>query len=414
MATRVALKRLCVVLCGVLPLAVGSSHAAEWSVEPSVGLRTEYNDNINLSPAPHPSVWGIILSPDVKFSGETEALKVTGGLNVRVNRYFGEDGLDGVDHTLSVRSDYKAERDLLGLNIESISDSTLLSELATTGAVLARSQRHLLTANPSWTRALTEATSFKASYSYTSVRYDDTAGTGLIDYGDQLASIAMQSRLDERTVVSVAAYYDRYETKPPDFRATTYGVQGGYDYDFSETLRGSLNVGLRKTQSIIGSQALVCDGPIIQGLCFGTVTEVTSVQKETSTGYTLNALLTKRWRTDTVSGQLSREINPSGAGSLIQTDRVQVIWTKELSPTLSANVAAAAYQSRYIGGIVIDSNSRYYRVEPRLIWRLAEGWVLDAGYSYARQKYDTAPVGANANVIYVNLSYAWPKISVSR
>jgi hypothetical protein len=415
MCGRVALKHLCLVLCGALPaLEAGSSRAAEWSVEPSVGLRTDYNDNINLSPLPHPSVWGVKLSPDVKFSGETETLKVTGGLNLSINRYFGEDGLDTVDHTLSLRSDYKAERDLVGLNIDSIRDSTLVSELATTGVVQARRQRSLLTANPTWSRALTEATSLRASYSYTDVHYDDTAGTSLINYGDQSASVGIQSKLDERNSVNVAAYYDRYETKPAQFRANTYGVQGGYDHAFSETLQGSFIVGLRRTQSTIASDALVCDGPIINGLCLGTVTEVTSVQKETSSGYTLNASLAKRWETDTVSGQLSREINPSGVGSLIQTDRIQVIWTKEWSPTLSSNISAAAYRSRYIGGVVTDSNSRYYTVEPRLTWRLAEGWALDAGYSYARQNYETAPVTATANVVYVNLSYAWPKISVSR
>lgn len=415
MCGRVALKHHCLVLCGVLlSLQAGSSRAAEWSVEPSVGLRADYDDNINLSPAPHPSVWGLKLSPDVKFSGETETLKVTGELNLRINRYFGEDGLDTIDHTLSLRSDYKAERDLVGLNIDSIRDSTLVSELATTGAAQARRQRNLLTANPTWSRALTEVTSLRASYSYTDVRYDDSAGSGLINYEDQSASVGIQSKLDERSSISVAAFYDRYETKPAQIRASTYGVQGGYDHAFSETLQGSFIVGLRKTQSTIDSHALVCDGPIILGFCLGTVTEVTSVQKETSSGYTLNGSLLKRWETDTVSGQLSREINPSGVGSLIETDRIQVIWTKEWSPTLSSNISAAAYRSRYIGGVVTDSDSRYYTVEPRLTWRLAEGWALDAGYSYARQKYETVPVEASRNVVYVNLTYAWPKISVSR
>src|SRR5437867_2768489 len=188
MDIRVELKRLGIVLCWVLQLLIADpSYAAEWSMEPSVRLTANYNDNIDLSPAPHPSVWGITLSPDVKFSGETETLKVTGGLNLRFNRYFGEEGRgrDTNDHTLSLRSGYRAERDLLGLNIDSIRDSTLVSELATTGAVQARRQRDLLTANPTWTRALTEAAYLKASYGYTNVHYDDTAGTSLIDYGDQ-------------------------------------------------------------------------------------------------------------------------------------------------------------------------------------------------------------------------------------
>src|SRR5438105_8907936 len=140
MAIRFGTKRLCALLWGILqPLtAADLCRAAEWSMEPSVGLRAEHNDNIQFTSAPHPSVWGTILSPDVKFSGQTETLTVTGGLRLNFNRYFGEHGLDSTDHILSLRSSYKAERNILGLNIDSIRDSTLVSELNETGLVQAR------------------------------------------------------------------------------------------------------------------------------------------------------------------------------------------------------------------------------------------------------------------------------------
>src|SRR5512138_1108280 len=112
MGIRARTRQLCIVLCAMLQsIAAG---AAEWSMEPSVALRAEYNDNINLTSAPHPSVWDVILSPDVKFSGTTETFNVTGGLRFNFNRYFGEEGLDTNDHTLTVRSSYKSERDVLG------------------------------------------------------------------------------------------------------------------------------------------------------------------------------------------------------------------------------------------------------------------------------------------------------------
>ena len=53
---------------------------------------------------------------------------------------------------------------------------------------------------------------------------------------------------------------------------------------------------------------------IIIGICFGTVTETTAIQKQNSPGFTLSANLEKRSETDTVSGQLSQDIYPSGAG----------------------------------------------------------------------------------------------------
>ena len=137
MVTRVGLKALCAVLCAILlPLAADSCRGAEWSFEPSVSLRSEYNDNIQLTPDPHPTVWGMMLSPDVKFSLATETLTVTGGLNLSFNRYLNQPQLNIDNYDLSLRSRYKAERDSLQLNFDAIRDSTLVSELATTGVVL--------------------------------------------------------------------------------------------------------------------------------------------------------------------------------------------------------------------------------------------------------------------------------------
>ncbi len=415
MTLRAALKSLCVTWSWAFLLAtVGPAHAAEWSALPSVSVRTLYNDNLNLAPGGGASVWGLVVSPDVKFSVDTETLKATGGLNVSFNRYFGEEGLDTNNYDLSLRLTRRTERDVMGLNVDAIRDSTLVSELAETGVALAYRQRNLQTATPSWSRALTEATFLKASYTFTNVHYDDTAGTRLIDYRDQIASVTLQRAFDERNVGSIAVYGDRFETRPSQFDATTYGVQVGYEHLFSETLRGSLVVGNRWTRSDVTSNALICDGPIIVGICFGTVTQVTLDQRFNSSGYTLKALLENRWETDTLSGSLSRDIYPSGIGSLIETDRLEVAWTKQWSPMLSATLLAAAYQSRYIGGAVIASDSRYYRIRPQVSWRFAENWIMEAGYQYARQKYDTRPLAATANLIYVNVAYTWPKLSVSR
>lgn len=415
MAIRVGIRHLCVVVLGMLQsLTATSPRAAEWSMVPAVDLRTEYNDNIALTTAAHPSVWGVILSPDVKFSGTTEALNVTGGLRLNFNTYFGESGLDTTDHFLILRSSYKTERDTLVLNVDSIRDSTLLTELAETGVVLTRDQRNRLLVNPSWSRNLTEATAISANYSYTDVRYANTAGTGLIDYRDQGASVGLQSKLSERDVASVTAYFDRYETSPALTTANTYGIQAGYDRDFSERLHGTLVVGVRNTRGTTTSQTLVCDGPIILGICFGNVTPTTSVTSGSSTGYTLLANVENKWETALVNARLSRDLNPSGVGTLVQTDRLGVGWTQQWSPALSSSISAAAYHTRYLGGFVTASDNRYYRIEPRMSWKITEWWTLSAGYSYSYVSYQSSPATASANVAYVVLSYVWPKLAVSR
>jgi hypothetical protein len=56
----------------------GAARAAEWSAEPSVIMRGDYNSNLTLTSAPHSEVWGERVSPGVKFQGSTENLEVSG------------------------------------------------------------------------------------------------------------------------------------------------------------------------------------------------------------------------------------------------------------------------------------------------------------------------------------------------
>src|SRR5215467_9012677 len=95
-------------ICVMLQLlAANPSRAAEWSAEPSIDLGGVYNDNINLTTAPHPTVWGLELSPAARFSGETEAIRVSGDIRLRFVRYYGEQGLDHNDLYFTSQSIYK-------------------------------------------------------------------------------------------------------------------------------------------------------------------------------------------------------------------------------------------------------------------------------------------------------------------
>jgi len=407
--------RACVglyVMCTVF--TANSSRAAEWSALPSVAVRTEYDDNIRLTTAPHPTVWGIIVSPLVNFSADTETLKVTGGLGVNVNRYFGEEGLDTVDYLLTLRSRYEGERDLLALNVDAIRDSTLVSELLETGVVEERRQRNRLSVNPSWTRALSEVITLTANYAYSSVNYADTAGTNLIDYTDQNASIGATWKLSEYDLANVTGYYDRYETRPAQLKADTYGIQAAYERDFSETLHAALSLGVRQTHSTLTSQGLVCEGTLVFGFCFGSVAAITLSETERSTGYTALASVEQRWQTDRLVGSVSRQLNPTGIGALAETDRLLVRWTRQWSETVTSSLEGSVYRTRYVGNAVATSNSNFYRIQPTLSWRVSEGWTLTGGYSYSLVKYDQTSATARANVAYLIASYTWPKFSISR
>jgi hypothetical protein len=415
MLSRLARNCLCILACWAFESVSRPAQAAEWSLEPSLGIKTEYTDNIQFAPGSDArSAWGIMVSPDVRFGGATETLTVVGGLNASFNRYPNQPEFDIDNYAFTLRSGWKVQQDTLALNVDAIRDSTLVTELETTGTVLAYSPRNSLNVNPSWIRQLTDRMLLDFRYSYRAADYDDTAGTSLTSWRDQSASVGLQWAPDERSALRLEAYYDKYSTDSASFRARTYGIQAGYNYAFSETFRAGVTAGLRRTHGTTSSSALVCDGFILLGVCFGTLNELTTVVNDDSTGYTVDAFLERRTETMTVGGRLSRQIYPSGVGSLVQTDRFAVSWTRRWVPILTVALDAAAYQTRYVGSLVGGSDSRYYRIEPRLSWRMTEDATMNAGFSYARQKYEDAPVTATANLVYVSIVYKWPKASVSR
>jgi len=449
--------------CTVLFCLISSDAvvAAEWSIEPSISLREEYNDNIRFTTSPHPGVWQTTLSPSVKLSSKTEVSEVSGSAQININRFTGEQGLNQNDQLFSLLTSLQSERNTWAMNAAYKQDSTAESERIATGVVQVRTQRSLLSLNPSWTRTLTERSSFRLDYNYQDVKYAEHIN--LNDYTYQQAGGTLQYQLSERDQVSLAANYSITDYAPvlrlypsvvplygyvgldpahPFLYATglggtdtiaqkvnTSGVQASATHMFSETLRGDLSVGYRTT--VIEANHS-CNGflgyisPYTGTSCTGSVsipsypipiTAITFTDKSRGNGYSFSANLEKTFDAAKVRGFASRETNPSGSG-LVETDKFGVSLNKSLTENLTGAVDAISYHTKYIS--LAYPGSRYYTVEPRLNWRFTEWWTLDAGYRYARYEPESvanSTTVANAitsNVVYLNLTYNWPKMAVSR
>lgn len=415
-------------LTGALACIHFSALAVEWSVEPSVSLREEYNDNIRLTTLPHNSVWLTKISPAVNLSGKSETLSVSGGARVNLNRYSGENGLDKNDQMFNLSSVYKTERDNWGVDASYTRDSTLESELVQTGYVLPRRERKSTSLAPSWTRSLTERLKLTAGYQYSNAKYENEPT--LADYAYQKVNGVLQYVWSEQDQFFLVASYDKVEQASVTYtysqifpftgqdvisgnESKTRNFLVGMSHVFSESLSGVLKIGRRSTQS---TAVHTCNGDIAIPECTYNILfdPLITFRKDSQTsGSSLDATLDKQFETMKISGQASRDTKASGSG-LVETDRFGISVSDRLSHTVTGNLDISVYRTKYLGDIALNSNSRYYSIAPRLSWRITEWWTLDTGYRYARQKYENASSAATANVVYVNLVYNWPKISVSR
>ena len=411
-------------------LLSGGAVADEWSIEPSASLYEEYNDNIRFTSAPHPNVWQTSLRPNVKFSKKTEISEVSGQAQLGINRYAGDPTLNQTDKLLLLFANYLSERNTWSMNTSYRSDTT--SEVVTNGLVQPRTQRSALSLNPSWRRSLTEKTSLRLDYQYQNVKYDKATST---DYTYQQVGSTLQYALSERDQVNLSTNYSRLKYVPiytlypfnlpytyggsdtSVIKSNTLGIQVGVTHLFSETMRGTFSLGRRDT---VNSTQHICNGMLgststyTNTFCTGFNGDpmITYTDETHSNGYSLNANLNKQFESGTISGLVSRDVNPSGSG-LVQTTQYGLSMSKALTEKLTASLDTSVYRTTFIS--TTSPGSRYYTFEPRLSWHFSEAWMLDGGYRYARVRYDnnvSSPITANA--VYLNLTYSWPKIAISR
>lgn len=371
-------------------------------------LREEYNDNINLTATPHNSVWGTILTPSVKFAKSTEVSQTSASVIYNINRYSGQTGLDRIDQFYVFNSNYKTERDVWAGDFSYTRDSTLASELSQTGIVLTRAQHKLLTLTPSWTRALSEQTSLKLSYQFNNSSYDGGAASGLVDYTYHTAEADWLYQANEKNQLSLSASYSRFQTAGANYTANTVGLQAGLTHGFSETLQGTVVLGVNQTRSTVKSTSLqfVPVPPFF----------VSVVNTATTSNLVpvLSAQLTKQFESGSINLSASRQLVPTGNGSLVETNRLGLGATRSFNEKLTGSANAAVYRSRYIGSAVVAPNSLYYQADFSLGWQMSEHWKLDSGYRYARSAYQNNSVAPVSNLVYANIRYDWQKISVSR
>lgn len=241
----------CMTVAMCVPL---SGRAAEWSAEPSVQLRREYNDNINLTLQPHNSVNGSVITPKLDLGSRTEIWQINGTAELSRRRYSGESGsgLDRDDNTFRLASQYATERDTWRLEGNRTLDSVSSDELtsADTGVVQVQKRRESHGISPSWTRMMTETMQLQLTYQLNNVSYVNSQSVGLYDYGYRVATARLTNQVSEQNLVFVTGGYSAFHVPATGFDSVSRTLQAGISRNFSETMQGTLLAGARRTESL--------------------------------------------------------------------------------------------------------------------------------------------------------------------
>ncbi len=257
---------------------------------------------------------------------------------------------------------YKTEKDLLGFSGGFTRDNTLMSELLSTGLVLRFTQRNQWTANPSWTRSITEKLSIQSNFQLNDTTYEDGLSLGLVDYQLFGGSGGLLYQLTEQDQIQLTGSYVNFHTTnaPAPFRADFPGVNLTLTHAFTETLTGTAHGGPRFVSS---TTQIVSDNIRAQ-----------------STVWLFGASLTKKFESTSIQVNVDRDIVPSGFGLLIQRDRAGLTMSHDLTETLAASFNGSGY---LVSGVTERRTRRHHTGEPLLLShtedRLEIFGVVEAG-----------------------------------
>lgn len=372
--------------------------AAEWSAEPSVTVRGEYNSNLLMVSKDRDDTWGHWTSPGVKFAGSTENLEVSGRAAADFVSYYGgtDRNLTNLYFPLSVR--YTAQQETLNFDGGFTRDNTLMGELRQTGVVLSFTQRNQWNLAPSWTHNFSERFAVQAGYQFSDTAYEDGARLGLVDYTIHGGSGGLQYLPTERDQIRLSGSYTNFHApQGGNLRSQIYTGQLSLTHEFSESISGSIGGGPSFVRSTTGTgQFRLSDGQTV---------------------WVASAMLKKKWDDASVQLDLSREIFPSGFGFLIRTDRAGVTLTKNVSEewtaSLSTSVLFASSVTSEATPISFPTN-RYVNLSPSVTWKFSPWWNLAITYTYAQRHVQVGNETAIGNVAGVMLTYFPPKWSVGR
>ena len=251
---------LFVVTCCLAILGkTGLAQAIEWAAEPSIRTGLEYNDNFFLTTAAHEAVAGANLGVNLDLVARQELWELRGGARLLSRRYEGREDLNTDDVFGTLGYYLKTDRNVWQLNASYASQSILNNDTIDPDIGLTQKQtkRATTTAIPTWTWLVTETTQLRLDYQFADVQYQDGVSVNLLDYRQTATGLTLSDQISARTNIYAILNYSDFRVTTPEAdiftpytaKSRTNSGQIGITYDFTETLKGSLSGGPRKTVS---------------------------------------------------------------------------------------------------------------------------------------------------------------------
>lgn len=335
---------------GLCLLAGGDAFAAEWLLAPTMRLSTTYVDNPRLLADGGTSSAGAIGALSARLQRRTERTDLLLQPRLSSVRASGDESLESDDQYLDARLGFVTERSQWNAAIGLVNDTTLTSELDSTGLIQTSRRHQSISASGGPTWMLTERANVGVQGYVLDTHYPDRGDTGLVDYQYRVASLSSDFAATERSTVRFSVQGG--ELVVPDSATRTRDASARIEWQFRSGDPWSTTLSAGPTY---------VDAPAGQ-----------------DTGAVFDADAQRRGERWTFNVHAGRNLTPTGRGVLTKRDRAALSVNRRFTTNVSAGASLQWVRNEDLlqqPGIAF-AKVDYGRVELNLNWRWSEHWAL--------------------------------------
>ena len=354
------------VICLAACAAWKTSAAAEWSAQPSIWWYLDYESNRRLALSGEtPDEMGS-MTVDLLLRRLTETDELTLHPQAQVQRFTRDSALDANNGSLQLLASHKAELWSIASTATVSRESTLITELASTGIVDANSRQDLLSDTLSVTRQFSASQGIEADVSYSDVTYPNGLPAGLVGYHNTGGSFSYVYTYSQRTTWSLVASGTDLLSEL-GITSKDAGASLQWKHSFTSLLSMTASVGATRAR----------------------------VAGATGSGSVWDLELVRNTERAKWSFTLRRDVEPNGLGVLLSHEELDLSVLRNVAPHLSVTLSAQGiHNENLITGASFGDRS-YFAGNAGLEWQLRSYWVLDLTAGYSQATYPTTSTGSD-------------------
>lgn len=336
------------------------SVASDWSVQPTLAWWGDHASNRLLSEgtAPGESVVG---SLDLRVARRTETSELLVAPHVLVQRFSNDVSADVDDKRLAVSGRWAFERAELRIGGAIADESTLTTELAETGFVLADASRRTDGGELTWSLYHSPGRQSILSLVHSEVSYTGGYDGRLFGYEYSALSASESFRLSPRTAFNITGAATQLKSAERGSESQERVASVGVEFGWTERTSLAASLGLSR-RDVDGSESS------------GATYDLSIVHKDETRDWSLS---------------LSHALVPYGTGVLAERESAAFALTQYLSPRLQASLNLGIARNRDAGyGFELDRRT-YRHADFELGFSMRETWNVfaAAGVAGAEELY---------------------------